>query len=161
MKSLRRGICILRCKDKHEHGIVQIEEIYPGGPLRFNVHIRGLNDGKHGIHIHKLGNELHDPKSLCSHFNPTNKNHGPLNSPNAHAGDLGNIISANSVAASEFVAKFVRLTGKLSIYGRSIVVHQDKDDLGKGRNKESLKTGNSGKRILWGIIGVDDISNCG
>ena len=35
-----------------------------------------------------------------------------------------------------------------------IIVHQDKDDLGLGNNEESLKTGNAGKRVGCGVIGL-------
>ena len=49
--------------------------------------------------------------------------------------------------------KDLRITGKYGILGRSVVLHSDEDDLGKGGNEESLKTGNAGSRIACGIIG--------
>ena len=35
-----------------------------------------------------------------------------------------------------------------------IIVHADRDDLGKGGDAESLKTGNAGKRVGCGVIGL-------
>ena len=43
------------------------------------------------------------------------------------------------------------------LLGRSFIIHDKKDDLGKGGDKESLKTGNAGKRIACGIIGLKNI----
>ena len=49
--------------------------------------------------------------------------------------------------------KFISLTGANSIIGRSLVVHADPDDLGKGGHELSKTTGNAGARSSCGIIG--------
>jgi Cu/Zn superoxide dismutase len=44
------------------------------------------------------------------------------------------------------------------IIGRSIIIHEQEDDLGKGKNEESLYTGNAGKRIACAVIGYSEKS---
>ena len=41
---------------------------------------------------------------------------------------------------------------KANILGLAVVVHSGKDDLGKGGDTGSLKTGNAGSRVACGII---------
>lgn len=48
----------------------------------------------------------------------------------------------------------VTLYGVNSVLGRSIVIHKNEDDLGRGGNEESLKTGNAGQRVACGVIAI-------
>ena len=50
--------------------------------------------------------------------------------------------------------KLVQLWGPMSVVGRACVLHAKTDDLGKGGDDESLRTGNAGARIACGVIGL-------
>lgn len=125
--------------------------------VRVNGLIKGLKKGKHGIHIHRYGNLMSvNCKGCGGHFNPHGKQHGCRYDKNSHAGDLGNI-SANEkgIAKFRFVLKDkITMKGKHSIFGRSIVIHEGVDDLGKGGHSDSLTTGHSGGRVDCAVIGV-------
>jgi Cu-Zn family superoxide dismutase len=72
-----------------------------------------------------------------------------------HIGDLGNVqTDANGVATVNIKDKFISLSGEHSVLGRCLVVHEKPDDLGRGGDEESKKTGNAGKRLACGIIGT-------
>ena len=128
--------------------------------IDIDVNIKGLTPGLHGFHIHEAGNLLDGCKSCCAHFNPDKTLHGGPNDPPSrrHVGDLGNI-TANSKGVSEckLSDNMIKLRGsKYNIIGRSLVIHQDEDDLGLGqgdKREESLKTGNAGARIGCAVIG--------
>ena len=126
--------------------------------LIIDYNIKNLSDGEHGFHIHKCGDITKGCSSGCEHFNPFGKNHGSLTSKDSHAGDLGNIISKNGISKGRIITSKIDIIpgSKKSIIGRMIIVHQDRDDLGLGNNTESLKTGNAGKRLSCGIIGIKD-----
>jgi Cu-Zn family superoxide dismutase len=77
-----------------------------------------------------------------------------LTAKKRHVGDLGNVEAGkNGVATFDIVDRFVKLRGKYSVIGRSLVVHEDEDDLGKGSYEDSKVTGHSGARIGCAIFG--------
>jgi Cu-Zn family superoxide dismutase len=122
---------------------------------RFIVNIRDvrktLRDGEHGFHVHEAGDLTDGCTSLCAHYNPLGKNHGGLNETSSHAGDLGNIpVKDGKTINYEIIAENLPLK---DIIGRSLIIHADRDDLGRGGDEESLKTGNAGERVLCGVIG--------
>jgi len=136
-------------------GTVYFEET--DGGVRVDYRIRGLYDGPHGFHIHEYGDLTDGCTSACAHFNPDNMTHGGLDTEIRHFGDLGNIESKDRLAEGSLFLPDGRLdSSKYGILGRMIIVHADRDDLGKGGDEESLKTGNAGKRLACGVIGLAD-----
>jgi len=60
----------------------------------------------------------------------------------------------NGIAVVDIVDHMIPLHGPQTVVGRAVVVHEKIDDLGKGGNDESLKTGNAGPRLACGIIAL-------
>jgi Cu-Zn family superoxide dismutase len=113
--------------------------------------VQGLTPGKHGFHVHALGDTTNGCLSTGPHFNPNNKEHGAPEDTIRHAGDLGNITAGeDGVAEVSLQDLQIPLTGVNSIIGRAVVVHADPDDLGKGGHELSKSTGNAGGRLACG-----------
>jgi Cu-Zn family superoxide dismutase len=105
--------------------------------------------GEHGAHVHEKGDcSAPDGSSAGGHFNPAGNPHAlPDNNPH-HLGDLGNItIDANGTGHLDILAKGANLKDRdpNSFLGRSIIIHEKKDDGGQ-------PTGNAGGRIGCGEI---------
>ena len=127
--------------------------------------------GLHGFHVH-TDNKIKGfccGKGLKGHFNPFNTKHGDItdypcpskNLKTRHAGDLGNIKVVDKCPECNTYCSIIDIYDSVlslfpqdiaNIENRSIVIHQDEDDLGRGDNKESLINGNAGKRIGFGVI---------
>lgn len=118
--------------------------------IRIKGSMQGLTPGKHGFHIHKYGNcSGHNGTCAGDHFNPTNAPHGAPTDKNVHIGDLGNIIAdEHGNAEYDEINYNIKLFGPHSIIGRSIIIHEQPDDL------QSQPTGNAGNRIGCGVIGI-------
>eukprot|EP00898_Chlorokybus_atmophyticus_P004604 jgi/Chlat1/5144/Chrsp33S05140 len=148
---------LIPTKGSDVKGTVRFTEITTkyGKPLvQVDVNISGLSPGKHGFHIHEIGNVTCDD-GLCTggHFNPDKLPHGAPTATRKfgasashfvgegviywrHAGDLGNIdADSNGVVKSTFTDPVIKLTGANSIVGHSVV-----------------PTGNAGGRAAYGTI---------
>ena len=110
----------------------------------------------HAIHVHEYGDLSDGCDSACAHFNPFNKHHGGRDDKERHVGDLGNIYTnSKGVSIFEFKDTIISLkNNKRNIIGRSLIIHEDEDDCGKGGYSDSLKTGHAGKRLDCAVIGI-------
>ena len=125
--------------------------------IKIAAHFTKLPPGKHGFHIHKAGDLRGEGcKGLCEHYDVGNHEHGgPPESdedkggkrpPQRHLGDLGNV----EVGNYEYILPNVSVR---DLWGRSMIVHEDEDDLGKGPFEDSKVTGHAGKRMGCAIFG--------
>jgi Cu-Zn family superoxide dismutase len=116
--------------------------------------------GEHGFHIHRAGDLRGEGcKGACDHFHvgrPCRHGAAPTSRKarhhERHSGDLGNIPSASPThpfSRSYHLAEFPPHV----LWGRSLIVHADKDDLGKGSHPDSGTTGHSGARIGCAVFG--------
>ncbi|KAG0453824.1 hypothetical protein HPP92_025128 [Vanilla planifolia] len=129
-----------------------------GGATILKVRVTGLAPGPHGFHLHEYGDTTKGCISTGAHFNPNNLTHGGPEDSIRHAGDLGNIFAnSDGVAEATIVDTQIPLSGPTAIIGRSFVVHELEDDLGKGGKELSLSTGNAGGRLACGVVGLTDL----
>ncbi len=120
------------------------------GEVVVRARVTGLKPGKHGFHIHEVGDcSAPDASSAGAHFNPHGTDHGAPGMPPHHIGDLGNL-EANEAGIAEYEATLEFLSLKDGdpnlIVGRSVIVHADPDDL------VSQPTGGAGARLACGVI---------
>jgi superoxide dismutase, Cu-Zn family len=121
--------------------------------IKLKAHFTKLPLGKHGFHIHKAGDLRGEGcHGLCEHYDIGKNRHGssPEDKGERHTGDLGNIELKNGLFEKDYYIKGISVR---DLWGRSIIVHEDEDDLGKGQFEDSAVTGHSGARIGCAIFG--------
>ena len=147
-------------------------------PVMVYVRIEGLPNGIHGFHIHEkpLEDTIRDVMDCCDklggHFHVGEKwslesqngqKHGDGIYGYSHTGDLcNNIIVSDNYCETYFVDHKISLfkDEENCIIGRSIVIHEDRDDMGipeyldEKKNTDKYITGNAGKRIACGNIEI-------
>ncbi len=129
-------------------GDVLFEDTAEG--LKVSAQLSGLTPGDHGFHIHQYGVCLDSGKAAGGHYNPEAAPHGLLTkdgAQHAHAGDLGNIfIAADGTGKVEStIPGLTLLASARAVAGRSVIVHENKDDF-------SQPLGNAGSRVGCGEI---------
>lgn len=144
------------CSGKEDVGGVHGTVIFAqngDGPTTIYYKITGLAPGLHGFHVHEFADFSNGCVSAGPHYNPLGQSHGGPNDDVRHVGDLGNIeANAEGIACGKIVDSLIKLSGHHSVINRSVMVHADPDDLGKGGHPLSLMTGNAGGRIACGQI---------
>jgi superoxide dismutase, Cu-Zn family len=160
-KDGKNAICVLyRTNGESVFGHVGFHQCNRLSPVQVIFRLKGPTYQTHAIHIHEYGDLTNGCDSMGLHFNPTKTTHGSrMYNMQRHAGDLINNIKFDQFGnfSYEYEDSSISLFDETSIIGRSIVIHQGEDDLGRGtgdRQKESLISGNAGKRINCGIIGI-------
>src|SRR5579872_4152503 len=149
-------------------GTITFHQCSPDHNTVVSIKLKGFKPRTvHGIHIHRLGDLSKGCESLCEHFS---ENEGQLHGSiylygsDRHTGDLCSNIVTNNKGTVNFVFEdeLINLFNPCSIIGRSVVIHENEDDLGKyryeksKRGKGSRTTGNAGNRIACAIIGITD-----
>jgi len=147
------------------NGIIYFHQCSPYDKVKVRFILKGTPNRTHAIHVHEFGDAMDgDCKSLGPHFNPYHTLHGSRRyDDQRHAGDLINNITFDREGyfRYEYEDDIIRLSGDTdySIVGRSIVIHNKPDDLGKGGNDESLISGNAGERIACSSISWCSLSH--
>ncbi|KAG9080959.1 Superoxide dismutase [Cu-Zn] [Ceratobasidium sp. 370] len=149
------AVAVLSGPKSNVTGTVYFSQPSPVGPVFITGELKNLDpDAERGFHIHEYGDATDGCMSSGSHYNPLGQTHGAPNDVRRHIGDLGNIRSdSHGVAKLDFSDSVISLVGPFSIIGRTVLVHTGTDDLGRGGNEDSLKTGNAGGRAACGVIG--------
>ncbi|OQV13576.1 putative Superoxide dismutase (Cu-Zn) [Hypsibius exemplaris] len=141
-------------------GLVVFDQKAPNEPVIISARITGLEpNGERGLHVHSSGDLSKGCETASSHFNPFNLIHGAPGDTFRHAGDLGNVKADSNgngfFSRPDFI---LSLSGPFSVLGRSVVIHERADDLGRGETTESRRSGNAGARVACGVIGTTSVA---
>lgn len=137
--------------DSSVKGLIKFSDSESG--LLINVSLTGLRpNSTHGFHIHEFGDcSGKGAEAAGEHFKPEpTMVHGSLDTPNHHAGDLGNLVADGkgnvmvNLTATQLSLKHQQ--GRFSVENLAVIVHEKPDDL------TTQPSGNSGDRIACGIV---------
>ncbi|KAM4750189.1 extracellular superoxide dismutase [Cu-Zn]-like [Anableps anableps] len=137
------------------YGQVLFKQEHSGGKLKVLLQFNGFPTESppepRAVHIHQYGDLSRGCDSTGGHYNPFGVNHPK------HPGDFGNFIPLQG-KISALVDSNATLFGGLSVLGRAVVLHEKRDDLGRGGDAGSLLHGNAGRRLACCVIGISSSS---
>ena len=148
---MAKAICTLYGNDATVYGTLVITQSHEDAKSVITGELQGLSPGKRALHVNVFG-DVSQPGGV---FNPFGKNHGAPEDDERRVGSLGNVVVGEDGSAKVHVEdKLVKLIGPHSIIGRSLVVHEGEDDMGKGGHDLSLQDGNAGAIKAFGVVGI-------
>lgn len=128
----------------------QAEFFTSGMEVRVQLEVTGTMPGTHAVHLHEKGDcSSEDAESAGPHWNPTGHDHGHLEKPPAHLGDIGNLeVDGEGRGSLSFSTLHwtVGTKAENDIIGKALVIHASEDDF------TSQPAGNAGKRIACGVV---------
>lgn len=134
-------------------GTIFLTQSLWGGKTKLLIRLDGFtkthNVTRHGFHVHVNGNVSNQCTAAGGHFNPLNITHGAPWDTSRHVGDLGNLeVKCGRIRA---IVRDLEISlnsrDDNSVLNRTLVVHAQVDDLGKGNESDSLTTGHAGARL--------------
>ncbi|KAH3695272.1 superoxide dismutase [Cu-Zn]-like [Dreissena polymorpha] len=120
-----------------------------------------MNDAEHAMHVHQWGDTTRNCYSAGPYFD-LDRQGGPnaIDRTARTDGYFGNLRQTNNgMIDTTFIVQNLMLTGERGLMGRSVVLKEGPDDMGRGQTPESLQTGNAGAPIACCVIGYADSWN--
>ncbi len=126
--------CTLKDPEEESYvgGVINLVQ-YPGSKTAIFGDIWGVSPGKHGFHVHDLGDIRDGCGTTGGHYNPTGATmdhsshggYGTSDDGNVEVGDLGfTIANEHGQANIDQKDNLIDLSGAQSVIGRAIVVHE-------------------------------------
>ncbi|XP_077293199.1 superoxide dismutase [Cu-Zn]-like [Arctopsyche grandis] len=119
-----RKICVVTFMEKNVTCHVTFTQEREGSPLVIRGYVIGLVPGKYLLDIHENGDVSSKCDKIGPHFNVPNI---VFTDRRHHLGQFGNITAGSKgKVRTDFIDKYLSLSGPRSIVGRSLTIHASK-----------------------------------
>ncbi len=149
-ESVTKAVAVLApTQGRETHGVIHFAQA-PGGGVDVTAEVEGLPPGKHGYHIHVLGDcSAADGTSAGTHFNFAGSSMKPPPDIKRITGNLGELDAGKEgKATAKTNLPKASLQGPYSLIGRAVIIHE------KGNDPSQPPIGAAGSRLACGVIGI-------